>query len=308
MQNRDYSKLPEADVVVKYITSRYKKGLYTLVLYAGLPGSGKSSSCIRLAELVSLKLTGENKITSLNIIDSLLDLVAFVGKAREDEVNICIVEEVSVLFPSRRAMAQDNVAIGKILDTCRKKKVILLANAPIWTSIDSHMRVLGNIYIETLKIVKAYKIVVCKPLRLQANPSNGKVYWHWLRRKGKKVHRIFTRQPNAQTWKDYETRKDKFMNDLYDELKFRANKKQDALLKEMGKKTKAEVVKPLSPMELKVYDMLVRKKMLQKDIAEELGCSSSNIHQIFKRIKKKIDIIPRKEQKEVVLEDKEAVK
>ena len=299
MEQRDYSKMAEADVVVKYISARYKKGLYSLVLYAGLPGSGKSSSCIRLAELISEDLIGKNIITSENIIDSLLDLVSFADKANPEEVNIGIVEEISVLFPSRRSMASDNVAIGKILDTCRKKKIILLANAPIWTSIDSHIRVLGNLYVETLKIIKEHKIVVCKPLRLQANPSNGKVYWHWLRRNQKKVQRIFTKQPNSKTWEEYEERKDKFMKDLYDELKFKATKKKEALLKEMGKSTKTEIVRPLTPREIKVYDMLFRKKMMQKEIAEEMGCSATNIRLITKSICSKMAISPENKQKKV---------
>jgi len=308
MEERDYSKMPEADVVVNYITARYYKGLYTLVLISGLPGSGKSSSCIRLGELVSEKLLGKNIINADNIIDSLLDLVSFTDKANPNEVNIGIIEEISVLFPSRRAMASDNVAIGKILDTCRKKKIILLANAPIWTSVDSHIRVLGNLYIETLKILKEAKVVICKPLRLQANPSNGKIYWHWLRRKGRKVQRIFTRQPNPETWKEYEERKDKFMEELYDELKFKATKKKEALLKEMGKSKKAEIVRPLTPMELKVYDMKFRKDMKIKEIAEEIGCSSPNITQIMNRIKKKIAIFPKNEPNKVIVTNIEPIK
>jgi DNA-binding CsgD family transcriptional regulator len=308
MKERDYSKMPEADVIVDYIYSRHKKGLYTLTLFTGLPGTGKSSSCVRLGELVSLRLTSKNIITSENVIDSLLDLVSFVGKANPEDINIAIVEEVSVLFPSRRAMASDNVAIGKILDTCRKKKVILIVNAPIWTSIDSHMRVLGNLYIETLRINKEWGVVVCKPLRLQANPSNGKVYWHWLRRSGKGVQRVFFRRPNSKTWEEYEHRKDKFMNELYEELKFKAIKKKDALMKEMGKSAKTKIIKPLTPMELKVYDMKIRGNMKTKEIAEEIGCSSPNITQILNRIKKKMAISLGDEQNNVIFDDTEAIK
>ena len=205
-------------------------------------------------------------------------------------------------------MSSDNVSIGKILDTCRKKRIIIFANAPIWTSIDSHIRVLGNLYVETLRINKENQIVISKALRLQANPSNGKVYWHWLRRNGRKVQRIFTRKPNPKTWADYELRKDKFMGDLYEELKFKALKKKNALLKEMGKSTDAKIVKPLTPMELKVYDLKKRGNMKTKDIAAEIGCSSPNITQILNRIKKKIAISPRNEQNNIIFDDKEAIK
>jgi len=290
MKERDYSKLPEADVVVKYIVSRFSKGLYTLVLVSGLPGSGKSSLCLRLAELVSMKLTGENAITSENINDSLLGLVEFIQKANPKGVNIGVTEEISVLFPSRRAMAHENVAVGKILDTCRKKKIILFANAPLWPSIDSHIRALGNVYVETLRISKEDKVVICKALRLQTNPGNGKTYWHWLRRKGREVHRIFTRKPNAITWRNYEKRKDQFMDELYEELKFKALKKKEKLLQEMGKTAKPRIVRPLTPMELKVYDGVIRNGLTQNQVAEQLGCSNSNINQIMKRIRAKTEV------------------
>ena len=131
MEKINYDELPEADVIVDYIVKRKKQGLYTLTFASGLPGSGKSSQCQRIAELVSIALTGENKITEDNIFDSLLGLLKFIQEAKPNEVNIGVIEEISVLFPSRRAMAADNVAIGKILDTARKKEVILFANAPI---------------------------------------------------------------------------------------------------------------------------------------------------------------------------------
>jgi len=308
MEERDYSKMEEAEVVVDYICTRYQRGLYSLILTAGLPGTGKSSIDMRMSELVSGRLAGKNIITADNVIDSLLGLVAFVEKANPKEVNIAIVEEISVLFPSRRAMSSDNVSIGKILDTCRKKRIILFCNAPIWPSIDSHIRVLGNLYIETLRINKEQQVVISKVLRLQANPSNGKVYWHWLRRKGRKVHRIFTKKPNSRTWEEYEAKKDKFMKELYEELKFKAMKKKEALLKEMGKSAATELVRPLTPMELKVYDMVIRNKMMQKEVAKELGCSSPNITQIMKNIKSKMALTTRGEAKKVNLPTTEPCK
>jgi len=286
----DYSKILEADVIVDYLVARHKQGLYSLVLTTGLPGSGKSSADLRLAEVTSIKLTGENIITPKNIIGSLLELLEFVQGANENEVNIAVVEEISVLFPSRRAMSSDNVSVAKILDTCRKKKVILIANAPIWTSVDSHLRALGNVYLETLRINREFGVVICKSFRLQTNPNSGKTYFHYFRRNGQKVHRIVFRKPNSKTWEDYEAKKDKFLVDLYEELKFRTQKKQEEKLKEMGKTAKTEIVRPLTPMELKVYDGIYKQNKSQTKVAEELDCSVSNIHQIVNRIKKKVTI------------------
>jgi hypothetical protein len=278
----DYSTIPEADVVVDFIEARKRKGLYSLILTSGLPGTGKSSIDLRLAELISLKLTGKNIITEENIIDDILPLIRFLKNAREDEVCIAIVEEISVLFPSRRAMSHDNVVIGKLLDTARKKQVILLANAPLWPSIDSHIRALGNIYLETLRINKKEGVVICKPLRLQTNPGTGKTYFHRLKRSGKDVHRIIFRRPNTKTWAGYELKKDKFIDELYEDLK-------NKTLKKRGKPEEKKVVRPITPLEMKIYDLVVRKGMTQAMAGKELGIAQKNVCKVLQNLKKKMN-------------------
>ena len=286
MEKINYDELPEADVVVNYICKRKKQGLYTLIFASGLPGSGKSSQCQRVAELVSIELTGENRITEEHIFDDLLGLLKFIQEADPKEVNIGVIEEVSVLFPSRRAMAADNVAIGKILDTARKKEVILFANAPIWTSIESHLRALGNIYLETLRINKTDCVVISKALRLQTNPGSGKTYFHWLNRKGCEVQRIFTRKPNKEVWAKYESKKDKFMNKLYAELSFKAKKTRDKLDKEM-EGVHSPPIKALTSNELQVHQLSSIKGLKQKEIAEKMGIAQQRVSQIRRNILKK---------------------
>jgi len=282
MRQIDYSNIPEADVVVNYIEERKKKGLYSLILTSGLPGTGKSSCDLRLAELVSIRLTGKNIITDENIIDDILPLIKFLKNAKEDKVCIAIIEEISVLFPSRRAMSHDNVVIGKLLDTARKKQVILLANAPLWPSIDAHIRALGNVYLETLRINKREGVVICKPLRLQTNPGTGKTYFHRLKRKGKDVHRIIFRKPNSKTWSDYELGKDKFIDELYEDLK-------NKTLKKRGKPEEKKIVKSITPKEMKVYDMVVRKGMTQAAAGKELGIAQKNVWETLQNLKKKMN-------------------
>ena len=264
MRKINYANLPEADVVINYIKNRKKKGLYTLTLTTGLPGTGKSSIDMRLAELVSIELTGENNITEANVIDDILGLIKFIKDADEKKVCIGVIEEISVLFPSRRAMAHDNVVVGKLLDTARKKQIILFANAPIFPTIDKHMRSLGNIYIETLRINRKQGVVVAKALRMQTNPGSGKTYFHWLRRARKEVQRVFVRKPSSETWKSYEERKDKFLDELYVELRAKTMKKQ-------GKEEKKVIVKPLSPRELQVYDIVLKQGETQTQAGVMLG-------------------------------------
>lgn len=226
----NFNDMPEADVIVKRVNSRLKKGLNTTIYIIGLSGTGKSSTSLRVAEIISE--TRERK-PSVTITDDLLGLLEAIRKSVSGD--IIVIEEASVLFPSRRAMAADNVDLGKILDTCRKKELCLIANAPIWKSIDSHMRALGHLLIETLRINKTEKVVVSKFHRLQTNPHSGETYRHTLQRDGKDVRRMFTKMPDMDRWNEYEKQKDIFMDKLYKTLQRKQQVKQIKIDRELSK-------------------------------------------------------------------------
>ncbi len=281
----------EADLVTNYIITRWNKGLYSLILVAGLPGTGKSSLCMRMSELIYLKKEGVNKMKVENVMSNLLELTNFVMKANPDELNIAVVEEVSVLFPSKRAMSGGNVDLGMLLDTCRKKKVILFANAPIWTSIDSHMRTLGNVYIQTKKIYKKAKIVLSKMYRLQTDPRTGKTYTPCFKRNGRKVKKMYTRMPNLKEWSKYENRKDIFMDTLYKKLKVREQKRIDKDTKLYGDDVKKTQIKPLTNRELNTYHRYYVEKKTQNEIAKEDGVSIPAVCLMLKRLNLKLQVI-----------------
>jgi len=281
----DYSKLPEADVVIREIKKRKSKGLMTLILTTGLPGTGKSSVDIRLAELTA-EVLNKPKITERNIVDSLLGLLEFVKNAKEVG-EIVIVEEVSVLFPSVRAMAQENVILGKVLDTLRKKEMVMFANAPLLKRIDKHILSLSNVLVETLRINKTIKIVVSKALRLQTNSRSGKTYFHRFSRKGREVHRIYTRKPNKELWKAYESRKDAFIEELYDRLKAENHKKQLKLDKDILKSKGLSSVRKMTARELQIHNLVNIKGLKQQEAAEELGIEQSTISKTLRNILKK---------------------
>lgn len=286
----DLKNFPEADLVVNYIVDRWKRGLYTLVLVGGLPGSGKSSACIRLAEKVHEKINEENNFSPDDIKDSFLGMVKAVKEANPSKLNTTIIEEVSVLFPSRRAMSGDNVDVGKLLDTCRKKRIILFANAPVWPSIDSHMRSMGNIYIETIKPYKKAEIVYSKCYKLQTNPRTGKTYTHNFKRGKKDVNRMYTLMPSKEIWDAYENKKDSFLESLYEKAQAKALEKQKKEQK-MIQKSKPVDVDSLTAREIYVYDKIYNKNQKKGSVAKDLDCSPSMITHILKQIEEKKDKI-----------------
>jgi len=141
MKENKFTNIPEADVVVKHINSRFKKGLNTNIFIIGLSGSGKSSTSQRVGEIVIESRPKEN--IKMTCVDSLLGLLEAIRNSNPGD--IIVIEEVSVLFPSRRAMAKDNLAVGKIFDTVRKRMLCIISNAPLWNSIDGLMKSQGHI-------------------------------------------------------------------------------------------------------------------------------------------------------------------
>ena len=88
---------------------------------------GKSYASIRLAELLAKQIHGDKyKIEKRNIIKNLLNLIRFI-KGVKHIGEIIVIEEMSVLFPSRRAMSGVNVDANAIIDTVRKKILYLPA-------------------------------------------------------------------------------------------------------------------------------------------------------------------------------------
>ena len=278
-----FSNIPEADVVVNHTRTRFRKGLNTNIFVIGLSGSGKSSTSHRICELIIQQRLNEN--LRMVCVDSLIGLLDAVRQSKPGD---CIItEEVSVLFPSRRAMAKDNLAIAKIFDTIRKKMLCIISNAPLWNSIDSLMKAQGHILIQTIGIKKQQGVVISKFWRLQTNPASGKCYKHTMTRRGKEIPLMITKKPNQDLWDAYEKKKDDFMDDLYAKLKHEQVKKKEKEDKDMGK-LKPEISK-LSKRELEVHQLRKDGKK-NVEIAKELGISSPRVTEIINNLTKKTQI------------------
>lgn len=289
MERIDYSKMPESDVVVDEVERRFKKGLGTNIIVIGLSGTGKSSTSARLGELISERLNHDTNFDENSITSSLLELLEFIRRVKRPG-EVCIIEEVSVLFPSKRAISQENTALGMVMDTIRKKQIIIISNAPILKTIDGHMRSMCHISVETMRINKTQGVVVSKPMKLQTNPDSGKTYKHRFHRNGIEIQRIYTKMPSKDLWDAYELKKDKFMDMLYDRLKLQMLKKDEKLLKEMGIISKVTVNKPLSPRELEAHTLVNINGLTQTKAAEQMGVSSQRVNIILKNVVKKTNI------------------
>lgn len=286
----DFSKLEESEAIISHIHNRYRKGLLTVVKVIGLPGMGKSYCCMRLAELISIRIHGENIMKREYIADSLLDIIKILRSTKKRGMPL-VVEEISVLFPSRRHMTQENVAAGKIWDTMRKKGMVVIMNCPLSKDVDKKITALSNIQIETLRVNKRKGICVIKPMRLQANPSTSKIYHHRLIDKhGMEVHRSFVRKPSDKLCEEYEKMKDSFLDELYKSLQSKEEQKAE---KTMGLLAGRNIPK-ISVKEQQRYTRY-KKGVTPEEQGQMEGISASAIYKSLEKYKAKIEKISKME-------------
>jgi gluconate kinase len=296
----DFSKIPEGDAMATYVFNRWKKGLFPVVKLIGLSGTGKSYASVRMAQKVKQKIIEEDNGRNLydtsaicpdDIVTDLLGLIRAIRFATK-KGKIVVIEEVSTLFNTRRAMAGDNVDIGKILDTARKKGMILFANYPINKTADSHFERMCCMEIQTMKLLKKKGICIVKPMILQTNPATAKTYHHYVHdNNGNEIAVSYLKAPEGDVMIEYEKKKDKFMDDLYERLEHRQVKKLEKENKDMGKPPVVErVSKPLTAKELDVYNECMVNGKTMSQYAREHAISATSVFNRLKKVKNKVSL------------------
>lgn len=217
-------KPPESEVIVKHILNRIRKGLGVNALIVGPPGIGKSYVCLRIAERIYNDLHQEKMDANKHVVYDLPSAFKFVRNvARPGEP--LVIEEVSVIASSRRSMALENVSLNYLLDTVRKKQVILLMNAPHIKAIDKHIQRMSHLLIECLRINKKFMFSTVKAFSLTNSQDTGKVYKHRFGNNGRDIHRSYYYPPSDYIIKEYEQTKNQFMEKLYDSLEKKTGEK-----------------------------------------------------------------------------------
>jgi len=285
----DWSKLDEGGAVVRYVHRNWNKGLLTMVKFIGLSGMGKSYASIRCAELLAKSIHGDNyKIQERNIIKNLLQLIRFI-RGVKTRGEIIIIEEMSVLFPSRRSMSGINVDANAIIDTVRKKGIIMLCNYPLNHTVDSHIEAMCCLEVVAVQLNKSAGICLCRPFILQTNPQIPKTYYHKLiDKEGNEVDSIFFRLPSKELINPYENEKDNLMENLYELLEAKEHKRQALMDKSLGMIRRTGGLKDLTKRQLEIYNLMFLQKKTLTEIGQELGVTPQTIFGAVRIIKSKL--------------------
>jgi adenylate kinase family enzyme len=267
------------------VFNQYRKGKLNMIHVIGLPGTGKSWFCLRLAEQLYEDFHGYDEMRKdnihLKVVQNMFEFVRAIRSAKKPG-DIIIAEELATWLSSKRAMSTENVDAGFVFDTIRKKRIIIIANNPISDDVDKKMRRLSSLMIQTLSLNKGEGICVVKPLRLQTNPDTGKTYRHRLSIKGFEVHRCWSGSPKKELTDAYEEMKDSNMDDLYRRLE---KKHKERIMK--NDLTIGDKVAAVTPTESRRAKMRLRG-LKTKEIAKAEGVSVPSIFQSLKAYDKKI--------------------
>lgn len=284
LKDIDITKIKEAGAIRYEILNQQRKGKMNVIHVIGLPGTGKSWACLRIAELLSEDLHGKNEITAKNIVDSLLGLLKFIrGVKKDGEIVVC--EEIGVWLSSRRAMTAENVDAGYVWDTLRKKRIIVICNNPISKDVDKKLIALSSMQIQTLALNKRLGMCLLKALRLQTNPDTAKTYRHRLHYNGYEIHRCWVGKPSKQLTEDYEKAKDTFMDELYNRLERKHEQKREKEIVSLSNHLQLP-----TKLEIERYD-LTQKGLTHQQIADMKGVSRVRITNAVNAYKRKMAIL-----------------
>lgn len=278
---------PEQTVITNYICERIRKGLGVNIIVIGTPGSGKSYCCLRLMELCLKDLYDEPlENPKGHVVDNIADAFGFVRRATRVGMPLTI-EEISILASARRSMSGDNVSLNQLLDTVRKKQIVLLMNAPTLQSVDSHVKRMSHLMIECLRVNKQKQFATIKALKLQFNQSSGKVYTHRFHSGGRDVMRSVLYKPSPEVCVSYEEKKDQFLHNLYEMAELKSIAKRTKMEREFGAFRKKGTIVILTDKEERVVE-LKRDGKTYSEMARILGKGNTTVRETYLRAEEKL--------------------
>ncbi len=244
-----------------------------MIKVLGHPGTGKSGCCIRLGELLNLRIHKKLEFNPEDVVDSFEGLVQKIMETKPEDKRVIIIEELSTLLNNREFMKRDNVSATKLFDTMRKKKMIVIANYPIGKSVDSHVERMFNVELEVKNLDKSNHQYFVYGRKLQTNPLTGKTYYHlFTSNEGHDLRMFLIKWCDEETFRIYDENKDKFMEKLYSEI---LQRKKDELIKAT---TIKNLSKTITKRQNEIMCLLTKNDLDYKKVSKELNISTQAIY------------------------------
>ena len=269
----------EAEVILKYMNRMMENNKNYLNVTTGATGSGKSYSCLRVAELW-YAFYFKKEFPKENICFSVEDLIRRLNSGELKKGDVLVVEEIGVGANAKNFQSKTNKALQFILQSFRNLNIIVLFNVPHFSFFDKTARMLMHSHFQTVKINKRKGICILKPYFLNISQQTGKIYTKWLRIKnhGKvvKITRLNIAKPSQYLLDVYEDMKDRFVKTLIKGLEV-------SIAVDIQPK---EQLKPMTPRQKAVFDYASQGKTTN-EIAELMGLPAPTISHQKRYLRKK---------------------
>lgn len=215
VDRRLYGK-PKEKYWICYIKQRIRKNKNFLGFVSGQTGSGKSYSCLRIAEELDPEFSIERCVFGG------IELMSLVNSGKLRKGSVIVFEEIGVELSAKNWASVTNKMLNYLLQTFRHKNFILLLNSPYMDFVDSSTRKLFHAEMQTSRIDFEKKQVRLKAHLIQYNSRIKKFYFKRLKvvtAQGKVPVDFWNVDlPSEELRKQYEGKKDQFTDRLNREI------------------------------------------------------------------------------------------
>lgn len=218
----------EHSQIIDEIAGYIEKGQGRNLFITGDPGSGKSNTSMAIALLVMQKI-GKKFSTKHVVFDSLSFTQTYNNKNKIAEVPYIIYEEAGVGNNAKNSQNQVQKKYNQLLQTIRKKGVLVIFNAPDLSFLDKDARKLLHYWFKTEKHDLNKKEITVSPFVVQVDQRTGNILYPYPVYDGMQLTKIIVPYVPEKYYKAYEKMEIQYKDDLglETELFLRKNKKSD---------------------------------------------------------------------------------
>ena len=182
-------------------------------LFVGRVGTGKSWSCIRIAEQYDPTFTIKERV-----VFRIVDLVRKVKNGELKPGSIIIFDEAGIDASNRKSyMNKLNKALAYLMQTWRHRRIVMFITVPDISYIDAGVRKLFDDLFETKEVMKKEGVVRVDAKHIQVNLQTGDTYYkRW--RMNHEIILMSIGKPSVKNRHIYEKMKTDFTTKLYEEI------------------------------------------------------------------------------------------
>jgi len=247
---------------IKYINQRIRQNKNFLAIISGQTGSGKSWSALSIGEML------DDSFDITRVIFKGKELMELVNNANLKKGSVLVWDEAGIDLSNRNWQTLANKMLNYLLQTFRHKGFILLFTAPYSDFLDKATRKLFHAELKTVSIDFNLNKTKLKPQLIQYNSRTQKFYYKYLRVITKKdgvvpLSEWSISKPSDKLIADYETKKNKFTNEL--------NLSISESLNKVEKTSNRKIPKALTPLQKQILDLWNQGIHSTTEIAKRLN-------------------------------------